>query len=228
MENDLSRRFAEMSDGELRDCFASGQLDQRALSVLIEELHRRGLPLPISDHADASKETAVSSTDFWQLVRGLAPLDAQILLGRLQADGVDAHLSGANIAQTNPLWFQALGGVRLFVRREHLAKAIEAMNATGAEYDVEEGVEEEAPPRIDRLQRKRLAGWIIVLLVGFVFGGIALTAIWSPSYEYFPYSMTPEPASHLVGKWLLSILVVANAAFWIFFVESAVRRQKRP
>jgi hypothetical protein len=228
MENDLSRRFAEMSDDELQNCFASGQLDRRALSVLIEELHRRGLPLPIPDHAADVSKGIVPSADFLQLVRGLPPLEAQILLGRLHADGVDAHLSGANIAQTNPLWFQALGGVRLFVRREHLAKAIDVMNATGADYDVDDGAEDEGAPRIDRLQRKRLVGWVIVLLVGFVFGGIALAAIWSPSYEYFPYSMTPEPTSHLLGKWLLSALVVAHAAFWIIFVESAVKRQKRP
>jgi|GEM_PF-766834 len=228
MESDLVRQYARMSDDELQTQFVSGQLDEGSLALLMAELNRRGLGPGPADHSVNTGDDGLETPDgFRQLVGGLSPLDAQILLGRLQAEGVDAHLSGANVTQTNPLWFQAFGGVRVFVRREHLVAALEVMNARiEGGYDMEDADEEQAP-HVDRIQRKRLFGWAIVLLLAVVFGGMALMAIWSPSYEYFPYSMTPEPTSRIVGKWLLSALVVGNAAFWIFFVESAVRRQKR-
>jgi hypothetical protein len=227
MENDLARCFAEMSNEELQKYFASTQLDENALALLKVELNRRGLLEGLSDAAGVEGEADVSPKGFRQLVRGLSPLNAQILLGRLQADGIDAHLAGSNVTQTNPLWFQALDGVRIFVRTDQLDVALQVMNAASqGDYEVEE-VEAEDAPGVDRLNSKLLAGRIVVSLIALLFGGIALVAIWSPSYEYFPYSMTPEPISHLVGKWMLSALIVACAAFWLLFVESAVRRQRR-
>ena len=229
MEKDLAHRFAKMSDEELQEQFASGQLDESALALLAAELNRRGLLIEGSSHAAGiGDEVGILPEGFRQLVRGLSPLNAQILLGRLHADGIEAHLAGANVTQTNPLWFQALGGVRIFVRTEQLDAALHVMNAASqGDYEVEDAEAEDASGT-DRISTKLLAGRIVVSLIALVFGGVALVALWSPSYEYFPYSMTPEPTSHLVGKWMLSALIVAFAAFWLLFVESAVRRQRRP
>ncbi|GLQ92564.1 hypothetical protein [Dyella acidisoli] len=227
MEKDLAHRFATMSNDELQEQFASGQFDEGALALLRAELNRRGLLTGSTHAAGMGDEVGVLPEGFRQLVRGLSPLNAQILLGRLQADGIDAHLAGANVTQTNPLWFQALGGVRIFVRTEQLGAALHVMNAASqGDYEVEEADVEDTSSA-DRTNNKLLAGRIVVSLIALLFGGIALVAIWSPSYEYFPYSVTPEPTSHLVGKWMLSALIVAFAAFWLLFVESAVRRQRR-
>lgn len=106
--------------------------------------------------------------------------------------------------------------------------AIDVMNAARAgDYEVEEA-EEDGASGAERINGKHLAGRLIVLLIAVVFGGVALLAIWSPSYDYFPYSMTPEPASHLIWKWMTSAFIVACVAFSLLFVESAIRRQRRP
>jgi hypothetical protein len=228
MENDLVRRFAQMSDDELLKLFASGQLDEDALALLTVELNRRGmLPLASSHAVDKESEARVSPTGFRHLVRGLLPLDAQILLGRLQEEGVDAHLSGANVTQVDPFWFQALGGVRLFVRVEHLATAIDVINAIrDGEYELKER-EEETSSDVDRLNRKRVAGRKIVLAVAFVMGGITLAALWTPANRQMVNSTMINPALFALGKCVVSAVIVAYAAAFLRVVEVAVRLQKQ-
>jgi hypothetical protein len=226
MENDLARRFAKMSDDELREHFASARLDESALALLTEELNRRGLLLDAAGQvANTEAEAGAVSVSYRMLVRGLTPLHAQILLGRLQADGVDAHLSGANVTQVDPLWFYALGGVRIFVRMAHLAHAFDVINATAqGDYEVKDADEEDVPG-VNRIERKRLAGWMIVLLVAFVMGGTTLVVLWCSSDQDFSHLMAPE---HLFGRWMASAALVVYAVFWLVFVECAVERQRRP
>jgi hypothetical protein len=229
MENDLIRRFAQMSDGELLEQFACGEFDESARSLLAAELNRRSLFPPTLSHvADTGIGVLASPTGFRHLVRGLSPLGAQILLGRLQAEGVDAYLSGANVTQLEPFWFQALGGVRLFVRAEHLATAIDVINATrDGEYEVEEP-EEGASSDADRLKRKRTAGRVIVLTVAFIMGGITLAALWASSNDYDPHLMQVSPTRYFIGKCLVGVVLVAYAAAFLRVVEVAIRFQKRP
>lgn len=228
MENDLARRFAEMSDDDLRKYFASAQLDESTRMLLAAELSRRGLlPHATSHDPGTLDETGAFPPSYRQLVRGLSPLNAQILLGRLQVDGVDAHLSGANIVQTNPLWFYALDGVRIFVRRDHLAAAFDVINATrNGDYEVVEA-EEVAASGLDSLDDKRVLGWRIVWSVAFVFGGISLAALWWPLYVPFSHAMNHVSSSGLLWRGMGSACIVAYTAFWLLFVECVVRRQRR-
>ena len=90
MENDLARRFAEMSDDELRNYSASAQLDENAFALLTEELRRRGL-LPHGPNVaiDPGNQASAARPRYRMLLRGLTPLNAHILLGRLRAEGID-------------------------------------------------------------------------------------------------------------------------------------------
>jgi len=164
---------------------------------------------------------------FVQLVSGLTPLDAQILLGRLQAEGIDAHLLGVEVVQNNQYWRNAFGGVRVMVRAWQevaAAQVIASVNSGDYSSDDPEDIHPSSPATY---RAKRWFGWTVVIILTVVFGGIALGAIWSPSYDYFPYSMTPEPLSHVVGKWVLSATVFLPTAFWLFFVEVSLKRKKR-
>lgn len=229
MENDLVRRFAEMMDDELQRYAASAQFDETAHVLLTAELRRRGLLLLEGGAApEGENEVGPPSPGYRQLVRGLSPLNAHILLGRLHADGVDAHLSGANIVQVDPLWFYALGGVRIFVHREHLGAAFDVLNATWkGDYAVAE-TEEAVASGMDSLSRKRLLGWKIVLAVALLIGGMSLVALWWPSYQQFSHPTTPAPRISVLGRGMASALLVAYAAFWLVFVEGVIRRQRRP
>lgn len=228
MENDLARRFAEMSDDELRNYSASVQLGENAFALLTAELSRRGLlPNGPSDAIDPGSEAGAARPRYRMLLRGLMPLNAHILLGRLHAEGVDAHLSGTQIVQVQPLWFYALGGVRVFVRREHLASACDVLNATWkGDYTVAE--EEEAVAGMYRLNDKRVLGWRIVLWVALVVGGVSLVALWWPSYQQFLHPRTPAPRIDIFGKAMASGFLLVSTVLWLIFVECAIRRQERP
>lgn len=229
MENDRERHFAEMSDDQLQKYSASALLDENELALLAAELNRRGLSsLGTAHDSDTGSEADTSRPSYRQLVRGLSPLNAQILLGRLHADGVDAHLSGANVVQVQPLWFYALDGVRIFVRRDHLPTAFDVINATyKGDYAVAEG-KEAAVEGADQLNEKRLLGWKIVLWVALVIGGVSLAALWWPSYQQFFHPATPAPHIGILARGMASMLLLAYVAFWLFFVEGVVRRQRRP
>ncbi|MCX7072041.1 MAG: hypothetical protein NTW01_13745 [Gammaproteobacteria bacterium] len=63
--------------------------------------------------------------DRWQTVARLSDaVEAQVLLGRLLADGIDAQLADQNHVQADPLIALALGGVRLQVRHRDLTPAL--------------------------------------------------------------------------------------------------------
>jgi hypothetical protein len=57
------------------------------------------------------------------LARVLEPVQAHILQGRLQAEGIPVFVADGQLVQTNPLWTFALGGVRLLVPEHLLGRA---------------------------------------------------------------------------------------------------------
>src|SRR6201986_115815 len=63
----------------------------------------------------------------------LEPVQAHILQGRLQAEGIPVFVADGGLVQTNPLWTMALGGVRVLVPQHLLgqAKAVMAALAEG-------------------------------------------------------------------------------------------------
>ena len=60
------------------------------------------------------------------LARVLDPVQAYILQGRLQAEGIPVFVADGQLVQTNPLWTFALGGVRVLVP-EHLMQRAQAV-----------------------------------------------------------------------------------------------------
>lgn len=50
-------------------------------------------------------------------------IDANILLGRLQAAGIDCWLKDENLVTVNPLWTNAAGGIKLMVAQNQFEEA---------------------------------------------------------------------------------------------------------
>jgi len=77
---------------------------------------------------DAGLEDLAGMGRLALLARLLEPVQAYILQGRLQAEGIPAFVADGQLVQTNPLWTFALGGVRLLVP-EHLLGPAQAVLA---------------------------------------------------------------------------------------------------
>jgi hypothetical protein len=81
------------------------------------------------------------------VARLLDPLEAQILQGRLQAEGIPVLLADRQLVQTNLLWSIALGGVRVQVPEHLLARAQEVMTALReGRYALDEDAAPEGDP----------------------------------------------------------------------------------
>ena len=52
-------------------------------------------------------------------------IDAHILLGRLEEEGIRCWLKDENTVTINPIWTNAVGGIKLMVAREQLERAAE-------------------------------------------------------------------------------------------------------
>ena len=49
--------------------------------------------------------------------------EAQIFCGKLESEGIEVYLRDMNTVDSNPIWSNAVGGVKLFVKSEDLEKA---------------------------------------------------------------------------------------------------------
>ncbi|GLQ95733.1 hypothetical protein GCM10007863_01510 [Dyella mobilis] len=99
--------------------------------------------------------------------------------------------------------------------------AVDVINATrDGEYDVEEP--QQTPSEMDRLNRKRMLGWTIVLTVAVVWGGLTLAALWSLASV-----SSAQATSFAIAKIVASVLLIGYAAVFLRVVDVAVRVQKR-
>lgn len=49
--------------------------------------------------------------------------EAQIFCGKLESEGVEVYLRDMNTVDSNPIWSNAVGGVKLFVKSQDFEKA---------------------------------------------------------------------------------------------------------
>ena len=59
---------------------------------------------------------------------------AHIAMGRLQEDGIDCWLKDENTVTMNPLWGNALGGIKLMVAKDQAEKAHEILTQLLQDY----------------------------------------------------------------------------------------------
>jgi len=86
--------------------------------------------------------------DLVTVARRYDPIAAELVRGRLAADGIPATLGDAHLVQTSALWANALGGVRVMVPAAYAAQALRAIAAIeGGDLRLEdEDDDEEADP----------------------------------------------------------------------------------
>jgi Putative prokaryotic signal transducing protein len=129
----LAEKFRLYSDDELLERFRSGDLTELAQAVARTELMSRGIDpassaAPSSPPPDEEPEPAVEG-DLVMVARMYDPLEAEMLRGRLESEGIPAMVADTQITQVNPLYKLAIGGVRVMVPEAYLAQARDIVRA---------------------------------------------------------------------------------------------------
>ena len=57
-------------------------------------------------------------------------MDAHLLMGRLESEGIECWLQDEHTVTINPVWTNAVGGIKLMVKEEDLPRAMEIFRET--------------------------------------------------------------------------------------------------
>ncbi len=134
----LMERFRLLSDEDLLGLLQSGDLIDLAKELAAEELQRRGAEaaMPATESNTASEDALGSEDnapsgegDLMVIGRLFTPVEAHMLQGRLQADGVPAVVTDDHIVGVDPFITMAVGGVRVLVPESHFDRAREIVGA---------------------------------------------------------------------------------------------------
>lgn len=129
-------RFEQMDDDELLRRFRSGDMTPMAREAAAEALRERGIspepmPVPTDPEVEIDPDPAPDMPvgDVVCLTRLSSPVDAALLCGLLNAEGIPAVEADANLVRVNSMLTQALGGIRVMVGERDLPRAREIVQA---------------------------------------------------------------------------------------------------
>ena len=121
---DAQAVLARLDDTELLHRVQHRMLNDEAHAMGLDEIKRRGLPMPPIDSED---DEAVADGpylgDMVLLVRQLDPTEAHLLTGLLQSMDIAAQAGDTELVQANSLWSIALGGANVRVPASQLEEA---------------------------------------------------------------------------------------------------------
>lgn len=183
----LSKKFSEYNNDELLELYRSGGLTEFATDVAKAELAKRRLdtakpapppPAPSSLELEDVPEPVIEG-DLVMIARLFDATEAEMLRGRLEAEGVPAMVADANTSRVNPLFQLAIGGVRLMVPEKYLEKAHEVLKADArGDYAIDENVDTGAPSEPGAGSRNNRELWVkagavtLLGIDGLVIGGV--------------------------------------------------------
>ena len=97
------------------------------------------------------------------------PIEAHLARGRLLSEGIDAHLGDEHLAMANWEWRLAIGGVKLRVADEDVARARIVLQALDAgDYALGDGEpdDDHALRAPDRESGSSRLAWLALILLG--------------------------------------------------------------
>jgi hypothetical protein len=137
--NALAKVFADLTDEALIQRFQSGALTEAAQAIARAEIAARGLSIPDESKTHDDSDDEAVPGDLVPIARGLKPLEARVLQGRFEAEGIYAFVADEGLMNALPIWAHAAygGGARVLVRSEQAQEAAKILAAwKNDEYQV--------------------------------------------------------------------------------------------
>src|SRR5271166_51101 len=143
----LSAKFNLYNDAELLELYRSGELTELATEVAKAELVKRGVdtatrtpaaPPPAAVPEQVESPEPVIEGDLVEVARLLDPTEAEMVRGRLEAEGIPAMVADKQTA-TQVLYRFTIGGVRILVPEHWRERALEIIKADArGDYAIDE------------------------------------------------------------------------------------------
>lgn len=102
-------------------------------------------------------------------------VSAHIAMGRLKEDGIDCWLKDENTVTMNAAWTQAVGGIKLMVVEDQVAKAVDILKEIDRQHKATIACPKCGSHNIELVSTPRKASNWIMAIFGFLFTNYAMT-----------------------------------------------------
>ena len=102
-------------------------------------------------------------------------VDAHLLMSRLESEEIDCWLQDENTVTINPIWTNAVGGIKLMVSKEHYPRALEIFREIEHNRKQQVACPKCGGHNIELVSTPRKVTNWLTALVTFFFGDYALT-----------------------------------------------------
>lgn len=102
-------------------------------------------------------------------------VSAHIAMGRLEEDGIDCWLKDENTVTMNAAWTQAVGGIKLMVAEDQVAKAVDILKEIDRQHKATIACPKCGSHNIELVSTPRKASNWIMAIFGFLFTNYAMT-----------------------------------------------------
>jgi rubredoxin len=123
---------------------------------------------------------------------------ANIILTRLQAEGVECYLKDENTVTIDPMLSNAIGGIKLVVKEEDAAAVIKLLRGYHIEYMLSATCPECGSNSFTHIAKPKVANYLTAILT-YLFAGYAV----APEYVYqcgncgYECESLPDPKEEL-------------------------------
>jgi hypothetical protein len=143
--------YAGMTEGELRKLAEeASSLSDIGKEALKSEIKSRGLEIQLAESEVVGSDVEIENFVTIRQFRDIP--DALLAKGALESAGIECHLGDENTIRMDWLWSNALGGVKLWVKKEDAETATQLLDQGVPDVFDVKGVGEYTQPRCPQCQ----------------------------------------------------------------------------
>ncbi len=135
------------------------------------------MPQNKKEHNNLSSPTGGQGASFVAAQYFTNYIEANILLGRLQEEGISCWLKDENTVTINPIWTGAVGGIKLMVATQQATRAGEIIQSIKNITQQQNRCPQCGSGNVELVSTPRKAANWVTALLGFTFGDLAIAAV---------------------------------------------------